>query len=172
MVPVTDRQTVQWDVLNRYLAVVLGSHRRGAWSMGRQRGAASTGTWDALVAALVGGDLVTVTDSNMHTSCVYDVRDERAVLHVSTVLPYVIVWSDVERRFLDTCPDWATPLTDAVFSHLGSACTRTWSPYRDDEAERRITYFELLFAWIEGSDGPPADETVDPWRPPLGAPEG
>lgn len=158
------RRTSEWDVLNRYLAVIIGDHRSGTWTLGRQRQAAFDGIWNDLARGLA-ADLQVVTDSNQNTSCVFEVPSQRASLYVSTVLPYFIVWSATERRYLDTCPGWASSLTSLGFTYLGSLSTRAVSPYRDEEADRRVTYFELLFEWIEGSDGPPEDDVIDPWVP-------
>lgn len=161
----TDRRVSEWDTINRLLAVVIGSHRSPGWSLGRQRDAASAGVWDDLVRRVVDRPVTPVTDSNMHSSCVFDVGANGDALDVSTVLPVFVVWSGVERRYLDEAPRWADGLVDVGFRFMGSAVTRTLSPYRDADADRRLTYFEILFEWIEGSDGPPAGELVDPWRP-------
>lgn len=158
------RRISEWDVLNRFLTVAIGSHRGTSWSLGRQRQAAFDGIWNDLVGGLA-DDLTVVTDSNQNTSCVFDMPNQRAVLYVSTVLPRFIVWSGTERCYLDICPDWATMLGTVGFTYLDSASTRTLSPYRDEEADRRMTYYELLFEWIEGSDGPPEHELIDPWVP-------
>lgn len=158
------RRISEWDVLNRFLTVVIGSHRNRSWSLGRQRQAAFDGIWNDLAGGLA-DDLKVVTDSNQNTSCVFDVPSRRASIYVSTVLPYFTVWSAPERRYLDACPDWATMLASVGFTYLDSVSTRTLSPYRDEEADRRVTYFELLFEWIEGSDGPPEHELIDPWAP-------
>jgi len=157
--------TSEWHVINRLLALTIGSHRGRSWSLGCQREAAFEGIWNDLVRSVVGGDLKVVADSNQNTACVFEVRSRRASLFVSTVLPYFIAWSASERQYLDRCPEWAASLLDAGFSYLGSSSTRTLSPYRDEDADRRLTYFEILFEWIEGSDGLPQHELIDPWVP-------
>ncbi|SDE02397.1 hypothetical protein [Glycomyces harbinensis] len=143
----------RWEVINRYLATAIGSHRIPTWSLGPAREAAFSGVWDDLVAAALSPVARPVTDSNMNTSCVYEV-DGEGTLYVSTVLPFVIAWDAERRAFSDTAPPWAEHLTGFGFAYMDSSSTRTLSPYVDAEADRRITYFELLFEWIEGSDGP------------------
>jgi len=102
-----------------------------------------------------------VTDSNTNTSCVFEIGPHGDVLYLSTVLPFFTTWSGSEC--LDQCPSWANLFTVCGFSYLGSVVTRTLSPYKDKEAGRRLTYFELLFEWTEGSDGPTQQRLVDPW---------
>lgn len=159
------RPTSEWDVLNRFLALVIGSHRGGAWSLGPARQAAFDGIWDEVVAQELTLPSRVITDSNMHTSCVYEVGTKGDVLHLSTVLPFVAVWSAPERRYVDRLPPWAECMRGMGFSHLGERAAQTLSPYRDDDADRRITYAELLFEWTEGSDGPPIETLIDPWKP-------
>lgn len=158
------RQVSEWDVINRFLTWIIGSHRR-RWSLGTQRMAAADGVWNDLVEDLLGSEVEIVTDSNMNTSCVFEIPSRQACLYVSTVLPFFVVWSAADRRFLDYCPDWVAILTKYGFLYLGSSSTRTLSPYRDEEADRRITYYEILFEWIEGSDGPAEHELINPWQP-------
>jgi hypothetical protein len=106
----------------------------------------------------------------MHSSCVYEVSAGSALLHVSTVLPFFAIWNATERRYMNRCPSWAEGLEFAGFALMDDRAARTLSPYRDDEADRRLTYAELLFEWTEGSDGLPDDALVDPWKPdaPIG----
>lgn len=160
-----ERAASGWDVLNRYLAVSVGSHRTPAWSLGPARQAAFDGVWDELVDEVVDLPVRPVTDSNTHTSCVYEVGDSGDVLAVSNVLPYVAVWEARTGGYRDSPPEWALRLLGLGLGFMGSAATRALSPYRDAEAARRITYFEILFEWVEGSDGPPEDQLVDPWEP-------
>lgn len=134
------QRTSKWDVLNGFLEVIVGPHRDRTWSLGHQRQAACDGIWNDLARGLAVGDMKVITDSNQDTSCVFEVPRESASLYISTVLPLFIVWSATERRYLDTCPDWAMPLTGVGFAYVGSSVTRTLSPYRDEESDRRITY--------------------------------
>lgn len=155
----------KWDVINRYLATGIGDHRTPGWTLGRAREAAFAGVWDDLVTESLAPVLIrSITDSNVNSSCVYETADGDS-LYVSTVLPYITAWSAEKDGFLDTSPPWADTLISAGFSYLDSSATRTLSPYVDTDAERRITYFEILFEWIEGSDGPDESMLVDPWRP-------
>lgn len=160
----TGPPTTRWDVINRYLATGIGSHRISGWSLGEAREAAFTGVWNGLVSdALAPAKIRPVTDSNINSSCVYELADGDTI-YVSTVLPYVIAWDAEKNGFLDSAPSWAGNLIDTGFSYMDSSVTRTLSPYFDTDAERRITYFELLFEWTEGSDGPDKSSLVDPWR--------
>lgn len=159
------RAATEWDVINRYLAVSVGNHRTPAWSLGPARQAAFDGVWDGLVDEVVDLPVRPVTDSNTHTACVYEVGVSGDVLAVSNVLPYVAVWTASTGGYRDSPPGWTARLLGLGLSFMGSAATRTVSPYRDAEAGRRITYFEILFEWVEGSDGPPEEELVDPWLP-------
>lgn len=159
---VCGRQASEWNVINRFLILTVGSHREH-WTLGRPRQAAFEGIWNDLASELIDRGTRVVTDSNMNTSCVFEVDPHDDVLYLSTVLPFFTVWSG--SQCLDQCPDWAKRLTSHGFSYLGSRVTETLSPYRDDEAERRLTYFEMLFEWTEGSDGPSSQELIDPWVP-------
>lgn len=158
------RPISEWDVLNRFLALVIGSHR-GSWALGGARQAAFDGIWDEIVTRTVEAEVRVMTDSNMHTSCVYEVGADGDSLLLSTVLPFSTVWSRCENRYLDDPPSWAERFQDLGFAHLGERAARTLSPYHDDEADRRLTYAELLFEWTEGSDGPPEHALFDPWNP-------
>ncbi len=158
------RRISGWVVINRFLAISVGSHRH-AWSLGPARQAAFDDVWSELVSGLIAVRTRVVTDSNMNTSCVYEVGTVGEVLFVSRVLPFVTVGGGRASGYMDSCPEWAESLVELGFSYLGSAAARTLSPYRDDESDRRITYFELLFEWIEGSDGPTGHDLVDPWSP-------
>ncbi|MGC5166343.1 hypothetical protein ACLQ14_05870 [Luteimicrobium sp. DT211] len=111
---------------------------------------------------LPGLALRSTTDSNVNTACVYEAGDADRSLYISCVLPVYTAWEG--GRFLDEAPHWGAGLTDAGLTFLGSSATRTLTPYVDDEAERRITYFEMLFEWIEGSDGPDESVLIDPWK--------
>jgi len=154
----------RWNVINRYLATTIGSHRAPTWSLGAAREAAFAGVWNDLVKeALASTSPRPTTDSNINSSCVYETTAGDAV-YVSTVLPFVTAWSAERNGFLDSAPTWAEPLLDLGFTYLDSSATRTLSPYFDTDAERRITYFEILFEWIEGSDGPDESTLIDPWR--------
>lgn len=155
----------RWDVINRYLALTIGSHRIPTWSLGAAREAAFSGAWDGLVAAALSPTQVRpVTDSNINTSCVYEIGGKDTI-YVSNVLPYTIAWDAGKRSFLDMSPSWVEQLMSLGFTYMDSSSMRTLSPYFDADAERRITYFEILFEWVEGSDGPDASMLVDPWRP-------
>lgn len=154
----------RWNVVNRYLATAIGSHRVPTWSLGAAREAAFAGVWDELVEeVLAPAGPRPITDSNVNSSCVYETPAGDTV-YVSTVLPYVIAWSAEKKAFLDSAPAWAEPLLESGFIYLDSSTTRTLSPYFDTDAERRITYFEVLFEWTEGSDGPEESTLIDPWR--------
>jgi hypothetical protein len=120
--------------------------------------------WDDLVKeTLAPVQVRSVTDSNVNVSCVYETEHGDSI-YVSNVLPYVIAWSAERNGFFDAAPPWAENLIAAGFSYLDFSATRTLSPYVDTDAERRITYFEILFEWVEGSDGPEESKLVDPWR--------
>lgn len=71
--------------------------------------------------------------------------------------------ADLQHRFVDSPPSWVGHLMELGFDFLGSEVVRTLSPYVDADAGRRMTYFEILFEWTEGSDGPDEDALVDPW---------
>lgn len=157
------RQVSEWDVLNCFLVLVIGGHRGRGWSLGPARDAAARGIWDSLVMSLIATPARVVTDSNMHTSCVYEISREGDCLLISTVLPYFAIWDESQRCFVDQVPSWATCLLDVGFSFLGERASFTLSPYRDEKAGRRLTYSELLFEWTEGSDAPSGMPLTDPW---------
>lgn len=155
----------KWDVINRYLATSIGSHRSSDWSLGKAREAAFAGVWNDLATESLAPEHVrSTTDSNINTSCVYELDNGNAI-YISNLLPYVTTWDAQEHSFLDTAPAWVENLLSTGFSYLDSSATHTLSPYVDADAERRITYFEILFEWIEGSDGPDEITLVDPWLP-------
>src|SRR5689334_6823080 len=58
------RPVHEWYVLSHYLMIAIGSHRRGAWSLGIARQAAFDGVWDSLVAQVLDAPFRAVTESN------------------------------------------------------------------------------------------------------------
>ncbi|WP_448630637.1 hypothetical protein [Cellulomonas soli] len=161
-------------VLNAYLAVAAGSHRVPGWSFGRAREGAMRGVWDELVLDEAGrGRYRAVTDSNINNACVYELASEPAAsgptVYVSTLLPAMTVFDWRHRRALDVgalaLPEQSlvARLGELGIRYVDDVLCRTRSPYRDDVDDHALTYFEVLFEWVDASSPFEDHGTVAPW---------
>lgn len=165
--------TKEAHVLNAFLESVVGSHRVPTWSHGSARLLADSGVWDSLMreSAL---DFVAITNSNIHTSCAYDIAQAEVHdafrLYLSTVIPVMTVFDPRARRAIpqDALNAHLRQAIDQFgvigFRYLDDRICRTLSPYIDPEFEYPLVYFEMLFEWFEGEEMFGPAERFSPWR--------
>ncbi|MBO3089324.1 hypothetical protein [Cellulomonas dongxiuzhuiae] len=129
--------------------------------------------WDTLIRE-TSLDFVVITNSNMHTSCAYEITQAGGssglVLYLSTVLPVMTLFDPRMRRALprDALEPGTREATDHFsaigFRYLSDRVCRTVSPYTDPEFDYPLVYFEMLFEWIEGEEMFAPVERLSPWR--------
>lgn len=159
-------------VLNVFLEGVVGSHRVPSWTHGSARELADRGAWDHLV-GLSSLEVATITNSNIHTSCAYEVlasgKPTGVVVYLSTVIPAMTVFNSHARRAavratLDMGVRQALELFEAAgFRYMEDRLCRTMSPYVDPDFGYPLVYFEMLFEWFQGEEMFSQDERLPPW---------
>ncbi|GIG20024.1 hypothetical protein Cch01nite_07480 [Cellulomonas chitinilytica] len=160
-------------VLNTFIESAAGSHRVPGWSFGRAREVAMRNVWDRFV--LVGDGIeryARETDSNINNACVYSIRDAagRVSVFLSTLFPSMTVYDATEGHAISLdaleLPEakLARRMESLGIRYIGDELCRTESPYVDDEDGHRLTYFEVLFEWVDGSPVFEGAEVLKPWR--------
>jgi len=128
--------------------------------------------WDPLLEAS-SLEFATITNSNMHTSCAYEILRSGEligmVVYVSTVIPAMTIFDSrtkaaVAEDVLDADLRQAVEGLKVIgFRYIEDRLCRTLSPYIDPDFGYPLVYFEMLFEWFQGEEMFGPDERLSPW---------